>query len=98
MPYSKGMSPFSGFVELLEAKGVLGKEGFSYVTEINGEKIKFREKNLTHELVAQILTHPLLRKEEEEITALMTGDNGEDLTEATAAIDAAPVESEIENG
>ena len=99
VPYSKGMSPFSGFVELLEAKGVLGKEGFSYVTEINGEKIKFREKNLTHELVAQILTHPLLRKEEEEeITALMTGDKGEDLTEVTAAIDAAPVESEIENG
>lgn len=98
VPYSKGMSPFSGFVELLEAKGVLGKEGFSYVTEINGEKIKFREKNLTHELVAQILTHPLLRKEEEEITALMTGDKGEDLTEVTAAIDAAPAESEIENG
>ena len=41
IPYSTGMSPFSGLVDLFEAKGALKKEGNSlvYVTK-NGEIIK----------------------------------------------------------
>jgi hypothetical protein len=41
IPYSTGMSPFSGLVDLFEAKGVLKKEGNSLVyTTKDGEIIK----------------------------------------------------------
>jgi len=65
VPYNKGMSPFSGLIELLEADGVIAKgteagEKLLWVTEVNGEKIKFKEKDLTVEIAEKILTgHPL---------------------------------------
>jgi hypothetical protein len=41
IPYSTGMSPFSGLVDLFEAKGILKKEGNSLVyTTKEGEIIK----------------------------------------------------------
>ena len=41
IPYSTGMSPFSGLVDLFEAKGKLKKEGNSLVyTTKDGEIIK----------------------------------------------------------
>jgi hypothetical protein len=69
IPYSTGLSPFSGFVELGEAIGIFAKgtqpgEKMSYVCEVvdqsTGEildRIVFKEKDLTHELVARILKH-----------------------------------------
>ena len=63
VPYNKGMSPFSGLVELLEADGVIAKgtaagEKLKWVTEVNGEKIAFKESELTRELAEKILQHP----------------------------------------
>jgi hypothetical protein len=41
IPYTTGMSPFSGLVDLFEAKGMLKKEGNSLVyTTTDGEIIK----------------------------------------------------------
>jgi hypothetical protein len=41
IPYTTGMSPFSGLVDLFEAKGMLKKEGNSLVyTTADGEIIK----------------------------------------------------------
>jgi hypothetical protein len=41
IPYSTGMSPYSGLVDLFEAKGMLKKEGNSLVyTTTDGEVIK----------------------------------------------------------
>jgi RecA/RadA recombinase len=41
IPYTTGMSPFSGLVDLFEAKGMLKKEGNSLVyTTTDGETIK----------------------------------------------------------
>jgi hypothetical protein len=41
IPYSTGMSPYSGLVDLFEAKGMLKKEGNSLVyTTADGEVIK----------------------------------------------------------
>jgi hypothetical protein len=41
IPYSTGMSPYSGLVDLFEAKGMLKKEGNSLVyTTADGEIIK----------------------------------------------------------
>jgi RecA/RadA recombinase len=64
VPYNKGMSPFSGLVNLLESLKVISKgtqpgEKLLWITEIDGEKIKFKEKELTKELVQKILKHPL---------------------------------------
>ena len=64
IPYSSGMSPFSGLCELLEemkviAKGTAVGEKLLWVIEVDGEKIKFKEADLTHELAQKILKHPL---------------------------------------
>ena len=64
VPYTEGMSPFSGMFELMEADGILRKEGYSWVTEIEGETIKFREVNCTQEIVNKILRHPIIQKME----------------------------------
>jgi len=71
VPYNKGMSPFSGLIELLEADGVIAKgtmpgEKLSYVCTIpdpvTGEvkdRIVFKEKDLDKSIVERILKHPL---------------------------------------
>lgn len=69
VPYNKGMSPFSGLVELLEADGVIAKgtqpgEKLSYVCTISNEdgevqdRIVFKESELTHAIVKRLLAHP----------------------------------------
>jgi hypothetical protein len=45
IPYSTGMNPFSGFFDLLEARGLIKKEGNRYVyTDLNGEVHKYFRK------------------------------------------------------
>lgn len=64
VPYSKGMSKFSGVVELLELDGIVTKEGYSVVTEVNGERLKFKEDTLTDEIWAKLIQHPIIRQME----------------------------------
>ncbi len=64
VPYNKGMSPFSGLVELLEEMGVIAKgtavgEKLLWVAEVNGETIKFKEKDLDKDTAERLLKHPL---------------------------------------
>ena len=64
VPYNKGMSPFSGLVELLEEMGVIAKgtqvgEKLFWIAEVNGETIKFKEKDLDKTIAEKILKHPL---------------------------------------
>jgi recombination protein RecA len=63
VPYNSGMSPFSGLIELLEdmkviAKGTQPGEKLMWVSEVNGEIIKFKEKDLTDEIALKLLKHP----------------------------------------
>lgn len=58
VPYSTGMSPYSGFLDMLEEDGILSRAGAWYSVEINGEILKFMKKQLNDELVKKILTHP----------------------------------------
>ena len=45
IPYSSGMSPYSGFFDLLEKKGFITKEGNRYTyTDLNGEVHKYFRK------------------------------------------------------
>jgi hypothetical protein len=81
VPYNRGMSPFSGLIELLEDMGVIAKgtqpgEKLSYVCTITDEdgvikdRVVFKEKELTNEIALRLLEHPdcqpmLARKEVE---------------------------------
>jgi hypothetical protein len=45
IPYSTGMSPYSGFFDLLEKKSLISKEGNRYVyVDLNGEMHKYFRK------------------------------------------------------
>jgi recombination protein RecA len=66
VPYNKGMSPFSGLLDLLADMGlpfkdstIPGKKQGWKVCEINGEDFFFRPAELTHEVVQKLLQHPL---------------------------------------
>lgn len=72
VPYNKGMSPFSGLVELLEEMGVIAKgtqpgEKTAYICNVTDEdgvvqdRIVFKEKELTTQIAERLLKHPLCR-------------------------------------
>lgn len=64
VPYKSGMSPYSGLIEMLEGLGVIAKgtqpgEKTSYITEVNGERIKFKnESELTESIALKLFQHP----------------------------------------
>lgn len=66
IPYSTGLSPFSGLVELLEGLGVVTKsdvpgkkQGWMMSTQpIDGEVYFFRPSEMTHEDAAKLFKHP----------------------------------------
>ena len=69
VPYNKGMSPFSGLLDLLESMGVVAKgtkpgEKLMWVSEWTDEhgeihEVKFKEKDLTTAIAEELLKHPL---------------------------------------
>jgi len=64
VPYNRGMSSTSGLLELLADMGVIAKgtqagEKLSWVTEIAGERIVFRERELDDALALRLVRHPL---------------------------------------
>ncbi len=65
VPYATGMSKFSGVCELLEADGVLVKDGYSWSTVVNDEKLKFKEDTLTDEIFMKVMKHPIIQKNEQ---------------------------------
>lgn len=72
VPYSSGMSPYSGLLTILEEQGIVKSSGAWKSFTLPGEEpIKFQSKNLNEELVKKFLSHPDIRKEEQEVTDLM---------------------------
>lgn len=76
IPYNRGMSSTSGLIELLEEDGVIAKgtqvgEKLKWIAEVNGERIAFKESELTDEIALKLLKHPacapLLARDEPEI-------------------------------
>ena len=57
IPYSTGMNPYSGLLELFEAKGVIEKQGnrLKYVTS-DGEEILEYRKNWSGDLLDKVMT------------------------------------------
>lgn len=68
VPYSTGMSPYSGLLDMLEVDGVITKSGawYSCVFPDTGEIVKFQRKQLDEELVQRLLTHPKVQNLEVE--------------------------------
>jgi len=63
VPYNRGMASTSGLLELLVGMGVTGKgtqpgEKLSYVAEVGGERVVFREKDFSDEIALKLLKHP----------------------------------------
>jgi recombination protein RecA len=64
VPYSTGMSQYSGLLELLEIDGVVSKAGAWYSYQNGDETLKFQRKQLNEELVQKLLSHPIVQKNE----------------------------------
>ena len=76
VPYNRGMSSTSGLIELLETDGVIAKgtqpgEKLLWISEVNGERIAFKEKDFDDEIAQKLLKHPacapMLARNEPEI-------------------------------
>lgn len=88
VPYNRGISSTSGLVELLEEMGVIAKgtqigEKLLWVAEVNGERIKFKEKDLNDEIAQKLFKHPLcapmIARDEPEINLEAFDTDTEDL-------------------
>jgi hypothetical protein len=57
IPYATGMNPYSGLIDMLEAKGILKKDGnrLSYTSNKTGEIFKEFRKNWTDEQISTIM-------------------------------------------
>jgi recombination protein RecA len=57
IPYESGMNPYSGLIDMLEAKGILKKEGnkLAYTSNKTGEIFKEFRKNWTDEQLSTIM-------------------------------------------
>lgn len=67
VPYEKGMNPYSGLIDLLEADGVIQKSGAWLNCTFPGEKaFSFQSTKINKELVDKLLSHPLVKKQSEQ--------------------------------
>ena len=57
IPYSTGMNPYSGLIDMFEAQGILKKDGnrLAYTSPVTGEIIKEFRKNFTDEQLNQMM-------------------------------------------
>jgi RecA/RadA recombinase len=79
IPYESGMNPYSGIVELFEAKGVIEKQGnrLKYIT-MDGEEILEYRKNWSGELLDKVMSDYAIK----ESTVVNTSEADEPLEEA----------------
>jgi recombination protein RecA len=71
VPYTSGMSPYSGLLELLEEDKVVSKAGAWYSCQLGDELIKFQKKQLDEELVKKLLSHPIVLEQEKLVANAM---------------------------
>ncbi len=82
VPYTTGMNPYSGFLDMMEDMGVVKASGAWKSLELPGKEVrKFQTKNLDDELVDQILSHPKVVESEKSILELMSNDAGEEVVD-----------------
>jgi len=83
VPYSSGMSPYSGFLDLVEEQGIVTSAGAWKSLAIPGKPLKkFQSKDLDEALVAEIMSHPKMVEAEKTVLSLMADAAGEPEVEA----------------
>jgi hypothetical protein len=78
IPYETGMNPYSGLLELFEAKGVIVKQGnrLKYDT-LDGEELLEYRKNWNGELLDKVMSDYLLK----ESSVVNTSEVNEEVTD-----------------
>jgi RecA/RadA recombinase len=71
VPYSAGMSKFSGLLDLLEDNKIITGGPWKGLQLPGQDVIKFQERHLNDELFAKIMSHPLIKDEEQTVLELM---------------------------
>lgn len=66
VPYNKGMASTSGLLEMLEEMGVIAKgtqpgEKTKFISNVNGERIAFKESEFDDAIARKLLEHPLCK-------------------------------------
>lgn len=76
VPYSTGVNPYSGLLDILEDLGVVKSAGAWKSVEFpDGEVKKFQTKHLDEELVEKLLSHPIIVESEKNILELIDDDS-----------------------
>jgi RecA/RadA recombinase len=84
IPYATGMSPYSGLFDLLDEKGLLKREGNSYLyTTRDGEIFKAMRKGWTNELLDKVMADIMLRDLTTEVNKSDVISEEEEATDAT---------------
>ena len=85
VPYEKGMNPYSGLLELLEADGIINKSGAWYNCKFPDEEkpFSFQSTKLDKALADRLLSHPKLKENAKKFDDLLrTPETPEELGEA----------------
>lgn len=93
VPYNEGMNPNSGLIELLEADGVVTKNGAWYQCKFPEDEhpVKFQRTSVSNELIQRLLNHPKVKDTAKRFEdTLRTPETPQELGEAD------PVESTVE--
>jgi hypothetical protein len=88
VPYTEGMSKYSGLLELLEDNKIITGGPWKTLNLPGQEPIKFQARHLDEELFKKIMSHPIIADEERTVLELMNTtveklEDGPDTEEAT---------------
>jgi hypothetical protein len=72
VPYTEGMSKFSGLLALLEENKIISGGPWKGLQLPGQEVIKFQERHLDDALFAKIMSHPIIAEEEKSILELLS--------------------------
>jgi hypothetical protein len=81
IPYSTGLSKTTGLIDRWLDDGVIQKDGYGFLVEVNGKQIKFKKQDLTDEFALEVIkTNPICQKIEKEFEQFESEDlfSGED--------------------
>jgi len=76
IPYTSGLTPTAGLLDRWEEDGVITKDGYGFLVEVEGKTIKFKKDQLTVDFVEKVLnTNPVVAKIEAEFTKIEESDD-----------------------
>jgi RecA/RadA recombinase len=75
IPYATGLSSTSGLLDRWLDDGVIVKDGYGFIVQLDGKPVKFKKTDLTDEFARKVITtNPVCQKIEKEFDDLETGE------------------------